>query len=401
MATGKSWWDADRIEPVLRDLVSAELARLRPGQPAVRPGCGDGASADPVAADSLELLSIVTAVSRYFHLHETGLDDLLLARRGPADWARIVIRSRSAWDEAVTFATSGSTGEPKACTHPIADLEAELDLLVELFADRRRIIGVQPTHHIYGFLFTVMLPAALGIPVVDLRGVSPASLLRKTRPGDLVVAHPQLLDLVASVASAVPNDVGVVTSTAPCGRSTVDRLMAAGVSGVVEVYGSSETAGIGYRRSPNAPYTLMPQWARSRCDGRLLRGRTGLEAAVPDHLDWIGDREFRVGARIDGAVQVGGINVFPSRVRDLLLQHPGVADAAVRAMRRDEGGRLKAFVVPRAGPSAAASLSAELSRWLDARLQSVEIPRSFTFGPALPVTAAGKPDDWLIARGDA
>jgi long-chain acyl-CoA synthetase len=32
-------------------------------------------------------------------------------------------------------------------------------------------------------------------------------------------------------------------------------------------------------------------------------------------------------------VQVGGVNVFPERVRQVLLEHPLVVDAAVRLMR--------------------------------------------------------------------
>lgn len=386
----------------MRDLVRAELARLRPGGTGPDPGTGAGGDPEPGPADSLELLALATQVSRQFHLHETGLDDLLLARRSPADWAATVVRSRAAWDDAVTFSTSGSTGEPRHCTHRIADLEAELRFLQALFAGRRRILRVQPAHHIYGFLFSFMLPAALGVPVIDARSWGPGALLRRAQPGDLVVAHPHILELAASLPVRAAGDVTVVTSTAPCATTVWDRLAEAGVAEVVEIYGSSETAGIGWRRAPDGPFALMPQWSRAEGSGNaiLRQGGDGRALPVPDSIAWTGEREFRVGGRIDGAVQVGGVNVYPERVRRLLLGHPAVADAAVRPMRPDEGRRLKAFVVPREPAAATAALAEEIMGWLEARSSPPEVPRSVRFGPALPRSEAGKPADWSAGVAD-
>jgi acyl-CoA synthetase (AMP-forming)/AMP-acid ligase II len=58
-----------------------------------------------------------------------------------------------------------------------------------------------------------------------------------------------------------------------------------------------------------------------------------------------GDRSFHVLRRQDGAVQVGGINVFPSRVAEVLARHPLVAQASVRLAAPEQGGRLKALIV--------------------------------------------------------
>ena len=92
-------------------------------------------------------------------------------------------------------------------------------------------------------------------------------------------------------------------------------------------------------------------------------------------------------------MQVGGTNVFPARVRSVLLAHPLVADAAVRLMAPAEGTRLKAFIVPRDGADKA-TLPAELERWVQQRLSAPERPRAFSFGAALPVNAQGKGCDW-------
>jgi acyl-coenzyme A synthetase/AMP-(fatty) acid ligase len=113
-----------------------------------------------------------------------------------------------------------------------------------------------------------------------------------------------------------------------------------------------------------------------------------------DDLAWCGADRFTVGARRDAAVQVGGVNVFPERVRRVLLEHPQVEDAAVRLMRPAEGMRLTAFVVPRPDAGAPAILMQQLRGWIDARLATPERPKAITLGRSIPRGALGKPADW-------
>jgi long-chain acyl-CoA synthetase len=102
--------------------------------------------------------------------------------------------------------------------------------------------------------------------------------------------------------------------------------------------------------------------------------------------------------RRDAAVQIGGINVYPGRVREVLRAHPAVADAAIRPMAPHEGTRLKGFIVPRDASQTHEALRQDLSRHADMTLSVAERPRAFTFGPDLPRTSAGKPSDWPIPK---
>ena len=96
------------------------------------------------------------------------------------------------------------------------------------------------------------------------------------------------------------------------------------------------------------------------------------------------------GGRRDGAVQVGGHNVYPERIRRRLLEHLDVAEAAVRMDAAT--GRLKAFVVPRAAALDRCTAK-ELDTWC-AVLRDVERPRPITIGAAVPLTSMGKLADW-------
>jgi len=259
-----------------------------------------------------------------------------------------------------------------------------------------------PSHHIYGFLFSQLLPRHLGLEaeqVTCIRARLPSQLAHFARPGDLVLGHPQFWEAATALRPGFGADILGVSSTAPCPDMVSEAAAACGLAALVQVYGSSETGGLGWRGSHHEDYRLLPYLARA-ADGEcaLVRtlpdGRTE-RLQAQDDLAWSGPRRFAVGTRRDGAVQVGGVNVFPARVRQVLLAHPEVEDAAVRLMRPDEGARLKAFVVPRAGTDGA-DLVGRLRTWLDGQLAAPERPKALSTGLRLPRNAMGKLTDWDI-----
>jgi len=403
------WWAAPGVlHRFVADLVADEVAQLRPGGAALPPRPWSAElplDGDGVGLDSLELLAVAAALNETLHLHESGIEDLLLARRTVGDWVSLAAEGLAHFSARLTFRTSGSSGRPKPCTHELAHLEQEVDCLGALLAGRRRVLTTVPAHHIYGFLFTVLLPERLACgPALDMRSATPQALPKCLRAGDLLVSHPAYWALVARHACALPAGVHGVSSTAPCPDELAQALTGHGLQRLLQVYGSSETAGIGWRDAPGAPYCLMPQWQRDAEDAAVLVRLAADGARVPhplqDRIEWLADGKFRVAGRLDAAVQVGGINVFPERVRQVLLAHPAVREAAVRPMAAHEGQRLKAFVVSAPGADPAA-LPDELARWLSGRLSAPEQPKAFTFGTALPVNQRGKACDWPIRLGEA
>lgn len=118
--------------------------------------------------------------------------------------------------------------------------------------------------------------------------------------------------------------------------------------------------------------------------------------AAQDALQWEDERHFCPSGRLDQAVQVGGLNVFPTHVQRQSLEHLEVRDAAVRLMRPDEGNRLKAFIVLRDATFDAHALQTQLEAWSASLLAAAERPRAFTFGARLPTGPTGKPADWMI-----
>ena len=415
-ASPDAWWThGDALRRVVTDLLAADLAQMRPGRPpspVSLPWPPDTRFADDLGVDSLELMSLGTTLVEALHLQRGSIDEQLLARPRVGDWiasaqAGLEAGLRGGADgdgPALTFRTSGSSGSPKRCTHALATLGQEVAALLSLVPGRRRVLSAVPSHHIYGFLFTVLLPHRLAgtagagaVEVVDIRQAGPVALAGLVRPGDLVVAHPAWWEAAARVVPAFDADIAGVTSTAPCPDALADTLAAAGLR-LLQVYGSSETGGIGWRDRAGVPFTLLPYWARTDDTASLARtlpDGTARRYPLQDRLDWADGTRFLPAGRIDDAVQVGGMNVFPAYVADVLALHPQVKEAAVRLMRPDEGRRLKAFVVAQPGADVHL-LRTELPGWTAERLTAPERPVAWTFGPRLPRQASGKPADWII-----
>jgi len=389
------------ITRVLVSLVLAELRAIRgpdaalPAPDAVLPDTPLGARG--LGTDSIELMRVASAVDEFFHLHESGIEDYLLARPTLGQWVEVVLASRQECGPHLTFRTSGSTGEPKRCTHRIDHLAEEMAEMAEVLGTRSRVLLCVPPHHIYGFLFGVILPHVLGAKAIDARDWSPGRLRRTLQAGDLLVSFPTHWAALARGGLRFPGGVLGTTSTAPCPPELIADLRALGLTGVVEIYGSSETAGLGHRKSPAEPYTLFGHWQvieRSGQHGPKLT-RDGLAEPVeaPDRWTWTGERTFRPAGRRDGAVQVGGVNVFPDLVAQRLRAHPAVADCAVRPQGAGPETRLKAFLVLHAD-HATAEARASLEDWIGRTFPAPERPVSLKYGDTLPRSALGKPADW-------
>nr|WP_244654888.1 AMP-binding protein [Sphingomonas sp. CFBP 13733] len=334
----------------------------------------------------MEQLGALGALAEAFDLDDDTLGD------GPPQtvgaWTDWILRAHAAGPGRIAVRTSGSTGSPRLCIHAVADLLEEAAFLATRFADRRRVVALVPADHLYGLVWTALLPDALGVPVVVRTVGAPLSL----EAGDLVVAVPDQWRALSRMTRRWPGDVVGVSSAGPLDDTVAAVLLAAGLAGLVDIYGASETGGIAIRALPALDYDLLPRWqltAADPDDWRLV-DCDGRHHDLPDHVARLGERVIRPVGRRDGAVQVAGHNVWPGRVAGVLRTVEGVADVAVRL---HGNGRLKAFVVPHPGQDPA-RLSARIEQLAANRLTDPERPKAYRFGTAVPRTAMGKLEDW-------
>lgn len=402
---------------VCRDLAWSEISTM-PGLsarlgPRISPQSDVDWSATGLALDSLARIQLATAAAAWCNAYDAGFEDLFLAKRSATDWAAVMLRARVSGAANFTFATSGSTGARKHIRHreDVLSNEAQAwaNVLSAVNANSNaddsasrpptvgRVIVLAPTHHIYGFIWGVLLPLALSVPAIDADFADLPELL----PGDLLIAVPDQWAWLAKSAKAWPAGVQGISSTAPLAddvhRQLVDKRagnLPAPLARLLQIYGSSETAGLAWRSDPVQPYTLAPGRTRSAQGGIELLLPSGALAAMPvqDDVQWVSHSEFQLLRRADNSVQVGGHNVSPDWVAQQLMTHTAVKAAAVRLDTLLTPPRLKAFVVLHQPENAERQKA--LEEWALSALPHYASLAGVTYGAALPQNAMGKLSDW-------
>jgi hypothetical protein len=155
-----------------------------------------------------------------------------------------------------------------------------------IFSSIKRVISTVPLVNSFGFVFGVFLPRWLRLPVLEV-APSPSLAGVNFQKGDLVILFPQLLKKLTLVP---PADVSLLCCSAP---PLDGRLFKAarsiGFVSLTEVYGTSVTGALGYRKS-GGPYELFSHFKR---DGEksVVRVGTG-EKFSSKRLVWRKERTF-------------------------------------------------------------------------------------------------------------
>ena len=133
------------------------------------------------------------------------------------------------------------------------------------------------------------------------------------------------------------------------------------------------------------PQVMKGYWRKSKETAHALRKGwlfTGDIARVdPDGFYYIADRKKDL-------ILVGGFNVYPREVEEVLFEHPAIKEAAVVGVPDGyRGESVKAFVVCRPGMSASVEEIISFSR---ERLAAYKVPRAIEFLDSLPRSGVGK-----------
>ncbi|MGB8650177.1 MAG: AMP-binding protein [Mycobacteriales bacterium] len=317
--------------------------------------------------------------------------------------------------------TSGTTGAPRGAARSSASVDDAVAALssIPLRAGETTVIA-SPAFHAWG-LGHLMLAMLLGSTVVLQRRFEPARVLAalEEHEATALVVVPVMLDklLAADPPSYDLTDLRVIASSGSAlPGELATRVLKAFGPVLYNLYGSTEVAYAAVatpadlaadpRTAGRPPYgvrlrvvdgdgTDVPVGTPGRIfvgSGLAFGGYTdGSDKARLDGLVATGDLgvldehgRLTVLGRDDDMVVIGGENVYPGQVEDVLLTHPGVQDCAVTAVPDEAFGvRLVAHVVGAAEPE-------ELKALVRDRLARYAVPREVRFHEALPRNATGK-----------
>lgn len=334
--------------------------------------------------DARERRTCAARVERSFAI-APGMLDTSTAKR-VADWAERVGAGMSALFLEMSFTAAGRDSETEACTHAADEVLVDAAAAANLLYGRRRMISLVSPHSLMGFVVTVLTPNLQGISSVDARAMGPDTLAAALAFGDVVVATPSLWRYMIREGVKAPDNAMGVCFGEEMTAELASEMRKAGFGALRELYGSTETGLIAWRDSAGEPFILFDHWRRVG-DALARVAPSGAERplAAMDSLAWDSERAFRLGGRRDGAVQIGAVNVFPSRIAAKIAAHMLVEDCRI-AVTRQAGGvnRLIAHIVLKTPAAPNETTAREIDAWCRAELRPPERPRLYSFEESLP-----------------
>ncbi len=402
-------FDLHRYEAILPEIVSdfvcAELKARTPQKYLDLTAQRVLESADwrrDFSLDSLDRMSLASACAEYFNIYDSGREDSLLGQANCQRWSEVIVTAQQEQTRNITFRSSGSTSDAKHFRHRADWLEAEAQHWAEAIQarSRKRIVAQVPLHHIYGYLWIALLACQSGLEFVRF----PTETLRapKFEEGDLLITTPHLLEaLLARGGRLNAPDLIAVSSTGQfSSHSPTSACDALGIGEIWEIYGSSETGGLGVRRTPSPQYTWLPYLQTSvDSDGNVVaisRALAGVEVAlpIPDRLSAKGENQFQVGTRADNVLKIRGHRIDLDELQKKLRSAPLISDANVRPLGDGANVAIKAFLVGKDSLLPPAELISQTRQWLAQRFPHSGYIEDWRVGDEVPRSPMGKLVDW-------
>ncbi len=324
--------------------------------------------------------------------------------------------------------TSGTTGRPKGVVATHGQSCGIFRTWAETvgFREGERMLVVAPFFHTFGYkagLLACLIQRSTCVPLkvfdVDeaLRTIATEAIDVVPGPPTLyssLLEHPSLKDAPLRLRLAV-------TGAAVVPEVLISRMRTElGFQEVITAYGLTECTGLATACRPGDSDEVIALTSGRAVDGVEVRvlaetGQPGevlvrgygvtrgywedpeATAEAIDSEGWLhtGDvgvldaaGNLRITDRIKDMYLVGGFNAYPAEIEQVLVQHPGVSEAAVIGVPDERMGEVgKAFVVPRAGAMVEPD---ELIAWCRERLANYKVPRFVSITDALPKNATGK-----------
>ncbi|MEX2219032.1 MAG: AMP-binding protein [Phycisphaerales bacterium] len=341
-------------------------------------------------------------------------------------------RGAAADDLALLLYTSGTSGRPKGVMLTHGNIAANINQVLRWVSFTRDevLLGVLPQFHTFGLTILTLLPLSVGCRVVYTARFVPhkiVRLIREHRP-TVLVAIPSMYNAMLQVKDAGREDFAsfryIVSGGEPLPDAVAEGFYERFGIRINEGYGLTETSPVANWCRPHefrphsvgAPVPRVDQRIRSIETGAFLG--PGEEGEVimkgpnimrgyfkrPEETAAVFDAEgfFRTGdigrhdedghlfitGRLKEMIIVGGENVFPREIEEVINKHPAVGACGVVGMTDPIRGELPAaFVELKEG---AAAEEKEIIRWCRERLAGYKCPAQVRILEKLPRNPTGK-----------
>jgi len=305
--------------------------------------------------------------------------------------------------------TGGSTGKPKVWSKSPRNLFAEAFYLKENFSlsDHDLFIATVPPYHIYGLLFSVLVPFVSHARVLPDIYTFPQEIIStiNRHKASVLVSVPIHYRVLKTDNLSVPSLRVAFSSAGMLDHTDSLYFYKKTGLGITEVYGSTETGGIASRNisqheSGWKAFEVV-SW-KTKDDRLVVRSPFTSPEMERDTEDYCltGDDvrlekegRFTLLGRADGVVKVAGKRVDLLDVQNKIKKLPTVSDAFVFALPTDKGRESVVAAVVACGLT-----DARLKKLLMETLEPYAVPRRIKIVSSISRTATGKIDRRLMEK---
>ncbi|MFF5257914.1 FadD3 family acyl-CoA ligase [Actinomadura viridis] len=340
--------------------------------------------------------------------------------------------------------TSGTTGTPKGVlmTHGRTMGVGTDWVAMTGLAEGDRYLMVNPYFHMFGFKAGILASVSAGATMYPQPVLDVDTVLAQVAEERITVlpGAPTMYHAILEHADRGGYDLSslrvAVTGAADIPVELIRRIREElPFSVIVAGYGLTEAGTASSTAPDDDPETIATTVGRARpgfeirvLDGAgrevergevgeiVLRGPTVMAgylddgdatAAVLSADGWLrtGDLgrfdergHLRIAGRSKDMFIVGGFNAYPAEIEAMLLEHPGVREAAVIGVPDERLGQVgMAFIVP-LPPAPSAD---EVIAWCRERMANYKVPRFVELIDELPLTASGKVQKTALEKRSA
>jgi len=307
------------------------------------------------------------------------------------------------------FYTGGSTGKPKIWSKTPRNLFEEAFYLSQRFniSEDDRILATVPPYHIYGFLFTVLIPFVSSARVVAEICTFPQEIRNALQyhSATILVSVPMHYRILRG--GEIPGDSLRLAFSSAGKLDKKDGNYFHNKTGVdlVEIYGSTETGGIATcslaeNEIPMKPFDVV-DW--KVMDERLCVRSAFISPEISrdsegffmtgDRVRIKGNNTFTLLGRVDGIVKVGGKRVDMEEIRNKLKQIQKVTEVIIFAVPDAHGKENEIWALVQG------SIDKNLLREKASKdIEPYAIPRRIRIVDEIPTSSTGKYDRKVLKR---
>ena len=305
--------------------------------------------------------------------------------------------------------SSGTTGEPKCILRSWADIDIEIQSYCQTFKDADNMTPVIacPITHSYGLICGVMVALARKQTPIIVNSINPKYLIKilKACHQPLLYSSPVLLQGLLRLWPAGDKLFAAMTSGSTMSAQVFKQIYPK-VEKLYQQYGCSEAGCISISQGLQTANDLgkaLPHVAvvcgESKQQAReivvKINTASGIKTIATQDLGYFdNNHNLHFLARLDDTIIVSGLNVYPTEIEDIILQHPKVTDAVIFKIEDAFAG----FRVCLQYVANEALLPADLRQWCSKHMATFQIPQVLQPVSEIPRMANSKVNRKKIAE---